>query len=580
MKINKKEVIFIIAITLIALILRLINIEHSKLWIDELYCFDIASKANILEILKTVFLKDLHAPFFFIILHFWIKCFDSSDIALLALPVVFSTLSIPAGYFIAKKLFNTKTAVIFAILCTISALEITYAQELKFYSLLPLLGLISTYFFLQITQSFDFKKALWLLAANITIIYTFNAGIFFVFAEFAAGFVYLLLKRCENSSRTLKKFLYTFLLTGILYLPYLYFQIKTMLGLNKSVCTLFDIFHFDLGFIFTLAQNFFTPCLVNLSNNAVNYTPLQAIKDTSMAGFVFYIVFFLVTCLYGIFAGLKKKDEKIILILSVTILFITVLISLALLHIIPLVTRYTLLVHLMAILAVSYGLNTIKNKTALITITSALVLISLFNFIFYKDTALFRKASFHYYSAQILKNAGANRKDIIIMPYFGRFLYKYHDKSALIDYRSEELLLESDAFLMKETFNLTDNEYENPDKSNLKIQNYINSTNPPHALEEYLYKNYISKMQKNTRLFLIENYNPYIIPPNMYKPIASAFNPDEKNLPELYKSARYGLLYTKILYNLENIFKKHLKLVKIYESKEQDVKILEFLYEK
>lgn len=576
MKINKKELIFIIAITLIALILRLINIENSKLWIDELYCFDIASKSGVPEILKTVFLKDLHAPLFFIILHFWIKCFGNTDPALLALPIIFSTFSIPAGYFIGKKLFDVRTGVLFSILCAFSALEIAYAQELKFYSLLPLLGLISTYFFLQLTKTFDMKNALWLLITNITIIYTFNAGVFFVMSEFASGFVYLLLKRREN----LKTFLYTFLLTGIFYLPYLYFQIKTMLGLNKSVCTLFDIFHFDLGFVFTLAQNFFTPCLVNLSNNTVNYTPLNTIKDTGAAGFLFYIVFFMLTLLYGVFAALKKKDEKVILILSVLVLFITVLISLALLHIIPLVTRYTLLVHLMALLIAAYGLSTIKNKSLLITTTTSIIVISLFNFVFYKDTALFRKASFHYYSARALKAAGANDNDIVIMPYFGRFLYKYYDKSTLIDYRSEELLLEPDAFLLQETFNLNEEEYKSQDKSNLKLQTYINSTEPPEKLDEYFYEKYISKMSDKSRLFLIENYNSYIIPENMYKPIASAFNPDEKNLPEIYKSARYALLYTKILYNLETIFKKHLKLVKIYNSQEQDVKIFEFLYEK
>ena len=152
MKFDKKLLIFITLLTLAALCLRLINISNAALWIDELYCYDIALKPNLTEILKTVFLTDLHAPLFFIILHFWIKLLGSTDWVLILLPVIFSTLSVPVGYFICKKLFDTKTAVIFSLLNTFSALEIYYAQELKFYSMLPLLGLLSFYFCSKINR--------------------------------------------------------------------------------------------------------------------------------------------------------------------------------------------------------------------------------------------------------------------------------------------------------------------------------------------------------------------------------------------------------------------------------------------
>lgn len=576
MKINKKQLIFVIAITLIALFLRVVNIQHSNLWVDELYCFDIASKPNVFEILKTVFSKDLHAPLFFIILHFWIKIFKTADVSLIMLPVVFSALCIPAGYFIAKKLFNTRAAVVLSIFTTFNALELAYAQELKFYSLLPLLGLLSSYFFLQISEIFDNKKAVWLLLINTVIIYTFNAGIFFVFAELLTGLTYLIFKKKEN----LKKFILTFITTGILYIPYFYFQIKTMLGLNKSICTLFDIFNFDMGFVYSLIHNFFTPCLVNLSNNEPNFSIITAYKNFGPYGFIFYVLFFLTIAFYGIYRSIKEKNQKILLLLSVSVIFVSILIALALAHIIPLLTRYTLLVHLMMLLSVSYGLSLINNKKLLTTILTGFVVVSVFALLLYKDTPIFQKSSFHYYSAQVLKNTGAKDKDIIIMPYFGRFLYKYFNKGQLIDYRSEELLMESDAFLMKETFDLTDEEYSTKDKSNLKLKRYINEEKAPKQLENYFYQNYISKMQPGTGLFLVENYLFCIIPPELYKPIATAFNQDSKDLPLIYKTARYSLLYTKILNNLESIFGKHLKLVRIYYSKEQDVKILEYLKEK
>ena len=308
MKSIHKTTFFLIAITFLAFILRWADVNSAALWIDELYCFDIASKTSILEILKTVFHTDLHAPLFFIILHFWMKLVGTSDKALIFLPVLFSTLSVPVGYFLSKKLFNEKTAVIFSIFNTISALEIYYAQELKFYSLLPILGLISVYCFLKIVQEFDIKNAIYLFLANTIIVYTFNAGVFFVAAEFIVGLAYLLIKK----GKKFKNYLYSFVATTIFYLPYCYFQIKTMLSVNNGLCSLFDIFHFDMGFVFSLIQNFLTPALVNISNNSINYNQLVFIKENGIVPFIFYVLIFLIFDIVFVcnISVIKRKVRK------------------------------------------------------------------------------------------------------------------------------------------------------------------------------------------------------------------------------------------------------------------------------
>ena len=576
MKSIHKTTFFLIAITFLAFILRWADVNSAALWIDELYCFDIASKTSILEILKTVFLTDLHAPLFFVILHFWMKLVGTSDKALILLPVLFSTLSVPVGYFLSKKLFNEKTAVIFSIFNTISALEIYYAQELKFYSLLPILGLISVYCFLKIVQEFDIKNAIYLFLANTIIVYTFNAGVFFVAAEFIVGLAYLLIKK----DKKFKNYLYSFVATTIFYLPYCYFQIKTMLSVNNGLCSLFDIFHFDMGFVFSLIQNFLTPALVNISNNSINYNQLVFIKENGIAPFIFYVLIFLILSLYAIYLSLKEKSEKSILIISLSVLFITILVTLANLHVIPLVTRYTVLVHLNILLVIAFGLSKMTKQKLLQASIFSVVAISLFSFLFYKDSAIKRQSSFHYYSAQALMKAKADKNDLVIMPYFGRFLYKYFDKSQLIDYRAEELLMNSDAFLMKETFNYTDKQYSQKDKSGMLMQPYVEQTKAPKDLEKYFTENYISKLNNGQRIFLIENYNMYIIPENLYQPMVSNLNIDKKNLNELEKNAKYAILYTKILRNLEEILSQHLTLKGVYQSELQDVKIFEFVFKK
>ena len=304
------------------------------------------------------------------------------------------------------------------------------------------------------------------------------------------------------------------------------------------------------------------------------------LKETGFIGFLLYIVIFCAIGVYGFYKGLKDRNKTALLILSVSLLFIFILILLAQIHIIPLVTRYTMLIHLAMTMIFAYGISKIRNIKVLYGTLSVLIFIALFSFLFYKNSPLKRNSSFHYYSARALEQAGAGDGDIIVMPYFGRFLYKYFDKGQLVDYRSEELLLMSDAFLMKETFGLSQDEYKNKDKSTLKLQKYLENPEPPQELEKYFKENYLSKLKKGQKLYLVENYSMYIVPDELYLPMLKGVNIDKQNLTELERSARYALLYTKILKNLETLFSRNLRQVRVYGSENQDVKIFEFVKEK
>ena len=283
--------------------------------------------------------------------------------------------------------------------------------------------------------------------------------------------------------------------------------------------------------------------------------------------------------IYGIYKIFKNKNQNASLMTILSLIFISILVILAFSHIIPLVTRYTMLVHLSLLVIPAYGLAQIKNTKLMYILTGLLIFVSIYSFLFYKDSPMKRKSSFHFYSALALKHAGIDNNDIIVMPYFGRFLYKYFDKGQQVDYRCEELLLMSDAHLMKETFDLSEKEYNNKDKSTLKLQHFLETPTVPASLANYFKNQYFSKMETGQKLYLIENYNTYIIPDELYIPMLKGINIDKQNLTELEKNARYALLYTKILKNLETLFSQNLKMVKIYDSKKQDVKIFEFVKE-
>lgn len=557
-------------LTIFAFILRILFITYSKLWIDELYCFDIANHASVFEVVKTTLTTDLHAPLFFVILHFWIKIFGSSDIALMMLPVLFSTACIPVGALIAEKLFDRKTAIIFAAFCTFSALEINYSQEVKFYSMLPLLGLFCAYYFVQTLQKPKLKNFIPLVISNIILIYTFNLGVIFSFVQFVTGLLYLLAAKTAEKKESVKNFVLSFCSIFILYLPYFYFQIKTMASSKSGICSLFNVFHFDLGFVNALIQNFFTPVLDNLGNNSLNYSIFENIKELHIIGVIIFIILFLLAFGAGFIISIKENKTKSLLLISISVLFIVSLMLLAQFHIIPLITRYCMPVHLILMLCACAGLAKL-NKKILYPAVIILILISAFYLFSAKNSAITRNASFHYYAAKAIKQENIKDTDYILMPYFGRFLYKYLPEGRMIDYRLEDLLMKKNPPLFKETFNLSIR-----DDGDYKLSSYVSSPYPPYELEEYFVKNYFSKMKKGERLFFVESYLFLIIPDNLYPGMLKNLNVDNKNLTELEKTARYCMLYTKILKNLEIICSKHLKYLGTYYSENQDIKIYAF----
>lgn len=576
---EKRKSLYIIGTVVIfitALILRVYNIGDSRLWIDELYCFDIANKSSIIEILKTLFSSDLHAPVFFIILHYWIKIFSTSDKMMLMLPVFASFGSVITGYFAGVKLFNKKTGVIFSILMAFSAVEIFYSQELKFYAFLPLLSIISFYFFSKITDKFSSKVALLLAITNFLIIYTFNIGIIFVALQFFIGLIFIFRKNRQY----LKSYLISFISVFVLYVPYFVFQIKVYLAAKSGLCSVFDMFHFDFCFIFIILQDFFTPVLKNIGNNGYYYNIFSEVKNLGVVNFLIYIVFFLCLNLYGLYRSVITKNQKNQLLLVWITASIMILMLTAYMQIIPLVLRYVLILHSLAVLSVSFGLSQIKNDKILCVLMILTAVFSLYNFGTYKKSPLNKDSSYHYDSAYILKsnNEKINQNDYVLMPYMGRFLYKYLPEGKHIDFRLEEILCSSDYPFIKETLGLTNEQMKLKNKRNLQLQNYVKSENPPESLEKYFVENYISKMNKGDNIIFIENYLVYIIPEQAYPVWVDSVNIDKRYLNEKEKNIRFSIIYTKVLNDIFKILLKYLAPVKMYDGSKMDTKI--FIFQK
>jgi len=124
-----------------------------------------------------------HPPLYFIILHFWIGLFGSSEIVLRAPAAIFGVLSVLIIYWLGCTLFNRRVGLIASFLSAISFEHIYYAQQVRHYSLLLLLSLLSFWLFIQILK----RNRKWhypcYFLVNILLAYTHVFGLFIIAAQ-------------------------------------------------------------------------------------------------------------------------------------------------------------------------------------------------------------------------------------------------------------------------------------------------------------------------------------------------------------------------------------------------------------
>lgn len=170
--------ILFIAICLVGLALRLIQINGFSIWHDERVSILIANGINHYEVYPGVVeSQQLQASAdlshvvaatiadngnclaYNTVLHFWLKAFGNSDLSARMLSVLFGVLLIPLIFLFAKKLFSDeRLSLIVAFLTAIHPLFIAYAHQSRAYTMATFFTLAATWFFLEIIKGRATKK--------------------------------------------------------------------------------------------------------------------------------------------------------------------------------------------------------------------------------------------------------------------------------------------------------------------------------------------------------------------------------------------------------------------------------------
>ncbi|PSR11903.1 MAG: hypothetical protein DA408_11280 [Bacteroidetes bacterium] len=168
-----------------ATLLRTIGLGQENFWLDEATSIETAH-LGIKNIIATSQANDVHPPLYYILLHFWLNAFGTSEVVARLFSAIFSIITIPVFYRFTLRLFDHKTALIATSLLTFSPFAIFYAQEARSYSLFALCILASFVYFYKCINSTNkhFFPIAGFIFWSTLMLFLHIYGLFFLFSQF------------------------------------------------------------------------------------------------------------------------------------------------------------------------------------------------------------------------------------------------------------------------------------------------------------------------------------------------------------------------------------------------------------
>lgn len=159
---------------------RLWNLTATCLWFDEIFSVH-AAQHSWSELFSFVAQDLIHPPFFYVVLKIWISIGGESLLWLRLFPVVVSSAAlVPLILLCREAKFGTPETVTAIILLAVNGSLIKYAQEVRMYSLLFCLALVSLWLFVR-----------WLKRENVSLIPIFIVNLLLIYTHYFGWLVVL-----------------------------------------------------------------------------------------------------------------------------------------------------------------------------------------------------------------------------------------------------------------------------------------------------------------------------------------------------------------------------------------------------
>ena len=247
---NKKTIILLFLLLILALSVRLYDLNTEDAWFDEGFTLLSVSEDSIsgtIDVSQEVESK----PFgFYVILNLWSKLFGASIFSLRFFSVLVGIISVGLIYLLGKELFSEDVGLYSAFFLSISLFDVIYSQEARVYSFFSTLTILSILMFVKLVKKelldkkngennlFDNNNTyfIWLFLTNFLL----NSIHYFSWLIICCEtiiFIYLFRKDIYN----LKKWFFYIGLTFISSIPFVISMLENFSKINLKLVGVFSV---------------------------------------------------------------------------------------------------------------------------------------------------------------------------------------------------------------------------------------------------------------------------------------------------------------------------------------------------
>jgi 4-amino-4-deoxy-L-arabinose transferase-like glycosyltransferase len=141
-------------ILLLAFAIRLIGILSRPIWYDEAFSILFAGKGPMAMLFGTLgginaSAAEEHPLAYYLLLWEWMRVFGESLAAARLLSILAGVVTVAISYYLARELFNEKTAALTSVFVALAPFQVHYSQEIRMYSFLALWLILATYAYVR-----------------------------------------------------------------------------------------------------------------------------------------------------------------------------------------------------------------------------------------------------------------------------------------------------------------------------------------------------------------------------------------------------------------------------------------------
>jgi len=147
----KLDIVFLATSIVAFLTITLFNVTNAAFWFDEAFSSYIIqfSFADIFHYTST----DVHPPLYYWLLKAWSELFGTGEFGLRSMSILFAVGAIVAAFFLVRRLFGRKVALVALLFLTLSPMLVRYADEARMYTMSAFIAVTATYALVRANES-------------------------------------------------------------------------------------------------------------------------------------------------------------------------------------------------------------------------------------------------------------------------------------------------------------------------------------------------------------------------------------------------------------------------------------------